>query len=134
MLRTVLGCLLVASLALAAEAEDLDVDDGLVYDDEGRLLVVTMGTGATTTAFNLSSILNLLNPLNLPPAALAALLSLATIGAATAISIAVPLGVLHHHGYCGSGSGSGSGYGSGSGSDSSYGNSGGYSSYSSYRR
>lgn len=139
MLRTVLGCLLVASLALAAEVKDPDVDDGFVYDDEGRLLVVTVGSGfSNKTGFNISSILDLLNPFNglgqINPAALALLLSLATLGAATAISIAVPLSLVHHYGNCGSGSGSGSGYGSGSGSDSSYGNSGGYSSYSSYRR
>lgn len=136
MLRTVLGCLLVASLALVAEAERPEVDDGLAYDDEGRLLVVTMGTGASATGFNLSSLWNAIFGGNGPlsgPAAAALLLSLLTLGAATAIAIAVPLGVLHHHGYCG-GSGSGSGYGSGSGSDSSYGNGGGYSSYSSYRR
>lgn len=134
MFRAVLGCLLVVSLALVAAAEedqDLDVDDGLVYDDEGRLLVVTMGTGSTgLSPFNISSIFN-----NIP----LWVLSLGVLGAATAISIAVPLGVIHHYGgYCGgygySGSGSGSGYGSSSGSGSSYGNSGGHSSYSSYRR
>lgn len=128
MLRTALGCLLLTSLVMAAMEEDLDVEDGNIYDDEGRLLVVTMGTGAAPLSFNLSS---LLSPLSgLPAWALAA----TALGASIAISIAVPLAVLHHKGYCGYGSGSGSGYGSGSGSGSSYGNSGGYSSYSSYRR
>lgn len=145
MLRTVLGCLLVASFALAVGAEDPDMDDGLAYDDEGRLLVVTVGSGTGGGGLNISSIVGgllsaIFNPFNLnitggaAPYLIPLLLSLASLGAATAISIAVPLGVLHHHGYCGYGSGSGSGYGSGSGSDSSYGNSGGYSSYSSYRR
>lgn len=130
MFRVAVGCLLVASLTLAAAAQDLDVEDGDIYDDEGRLLVVTMDTGAVPSIFNFTNGTGGLKFNGLLPLLLAA----GTLAAATAISIAVPLGILHHGGYCGYGSGSDTGYISGSDSGSSYGNSGGYSSYSSYRR
>ena len=134
MFRVALGCLLVVSLTLAAAVEDvnLDVDDGVVDDDDGRLFMVPVELGLGGNPPNiLGNNLGNINWGNLLPiiqALLPWLVALSALAAATAISIAVPLGVLGHYSkFCGydySGSGSGGGYGSSSG----------HSSYSSYRR
>ncbi|KAG7156294.1 uncharacterized protein LOC121853788 isoform X1 [Homarus americanus] len=112
-------CVLVASVVTkAAAALDIDYNDGSLYDDEGRLLVIPIGatgTGLSGLNFNITSLAALFSVL---ASALVTLLGLAALG--------FLLYSLFAGGY-GFGSGSGSGYGGGSGG-------GGYSSYSSYRR
>lgn len=117
MFRGTLGCLLVVCLTAGVTAQNLEKpDDGLLYDDEGRLLIVTLGTGATPLSLNFTNIFTTLLQ-DLAP-------FLAGAGLA-ALGFGIPSAFLWGKGCYGSGSGySGSGYG----------NSGGYSSYSSYRR
>ena len=128
MFRGTLVFLLIAVSFLTVAATEVDnelqADDSILYDDEGRLLIVTMGTGTGATSFNLTEVLTALLRNSGPFLAGAGL---------TALGFGIPAALLWGKG-CGYGYDSGSGYGSGSGSDSGYGNSGGYSSYSSYRR
>ncbi|MPC15798.1 uncharacterized protein LOC123508841 isoform X1 [Portunus trituberculatus] len=129
MSRLALGCLLAACLAVAtAEQEldsiqDLETDDGNIYDDEGRLLIVTVGSGTSATSLNFT---------NLLPSLFSSIGPFLAGAGLTALGFGIPSAILWGKGCYGYGYGSGSG--SGYGSDSGYGNSGGYSSYSSYRR
>lgn len=127
--RLALGCLLAACLVLAAAEQELDSmqtlegDDGNIYDDEGRLLIVTVGSGTSGSTFNLT---------NLLPQLFSSIGPFLAGAGLTALGFGIPSAILWGKGCYGYGYGSGSG--SGYGSDSGYGNSGGYSSYSSYRR
>lgn len=115
--KIVLGCVLaVTVVAPAAWAVEVDYEDGSVYDEEGRLLIIPIGGTGTKNLFTPN------------------ITTLAAIGAALASALITLLGIaalgfllyslIAGKGYYDSGYGGSSGYGSG----------GGYSSYSSYRR
>ncbi|KAK7077602.1 hypothetical protein SK128_017540 [Halocaridina rubra] len=116
----VFSCLLAACFlfsytsAASASQDSMDYNDGSLFDEEGRLLVIPISGTTTTTGLNLLNITTLAPILAALASGLITLLGLAALGFLIWGLIA----------------GSGSGY-SGSGS---YGGNGGYSSYSSYRR
>lgn len=105
----VLGC------ALAGRAAALDLLPEEMYDDEGRLLVIPIGTGATGTGLSL----NLTTLAGIASLLASGLITLLGLGALGFLLYSLFAGDKGGSGYSGSG---GSGYG------------GGGSSYSSYRR
>ncbi|XP_045615294.1 uncharacterized protein [Procambarus clarkii] len=125
MVSALVSCCLMAAFVVIHTAAPVNADygdDGGLFDDEGRLLVIPIGASDTSILpglpFNITSLAQLLSVLTS--------VALTVLGL-TALGFLIYALVVGKHGY-GSGYG-GSGYG-GSG----YGGSGGYSSYSSYRR